>query len=106
MHANPRSCITFGMDTTTQPAGEAQAQGRYFVKCDECRETMRFTDSVPESAAGGVCPACRAAISARMAKVARKRTGARPCSFEKPCSAECATHSWYGCRKVLATGSR
>lgn len=31
---------------------------RYMVKCDDCHETMRHTDDVRESAAGGVCDSC------------------------------------------------
>jgi hypothetical protein len=53
-------------NTTKTTAGSEQ--GKYFVKCDECRETMRFTDSVHESACGGICPKCRAEINAKLAK--------------------------------------
>lgn len=37
--------------------------GRYEVKCDECRQTIRRTDSVAESAAGGRCDKCKPAAS-------------------------------------------
>lgn len=30
----------------------------YEVKCHECRETLRYTDSVGESARGGTCESC------------------------------------------------
>lgn len=43
---------------------------RYVVKCDECRTEIRRTDSVAESAAGGYCPDCRAAIDAKYNRVA------------------------------------
>jgi hypothetical protein len=56
------------MDATTKTT--AAERGRYFVKCDECRETMRYTDSMQESAAGGRCEKCRAP------KPARKQRGA------------------------------
>ncbi len=29
------------------------------VKCDDCKTTIRETDSVSESAAGGLCDECR-----------------------------------------------
>lgn len=32
---------------------------RYAVKCDECKTDMRRTDSLRESAAGGLCEGCR-----------------------------------------------
>jgi predicted nucleic acid-binding Zn ribbon protein len=48
----------------------------YFVKCDECRETMRFTDSVRESAEGGRCEKCRAEIAAKLAKAKAPRFSA------------------------------
>lgn len=32
--------------------------GRYSVKCDDCRQDIRRTDSVAESAAGGRCDDC------------------------------------------------
>lgn len=33
--------------------------GRYAVKCDDCKAELRKTDSVSESAAGGLCDPCR-----------------------------------------------
>jgi hypothetical protein len=35
--------------------------GRYEVKCDDCKATLRRTDSMGESAAGGRCADCRRA---------------------------------------------
>jgi hypothetical protein len=35
------------------------ASGRYTVECDVCRAEIRRTDSVHESACGGLCDACR-----------------------------------------------
>lgn len=32
---------------------------RYIVKCDTCKEAMRETDSLQESAAGGECSWCK-----------------------------------------------
>jgi acetyl-CoA carboxylase beta subunit len=55
------------METNTTKTTAAE-RGRYFVKCDECRETMRYTDSVYESACGAICPKCRAEINAKLAK--------------------------------------
>lgn len=31
---------------------------RYEVRCDDCKKTIRMTDSVGESAAGGRCNDC------------------------------------------------
>lgn len=39
--------------------GDVVDQGAYEVKCDECKTTLRRTDSVAESAAGGTCDRCR-----------------------------------------------
>jgi hypothetical protein len=36
------------------------AEGRYVVKCDDCKTTIRETDSLVESAAGGSCGCCHA----------------------------------------------
>lgn len=36
----------------------------YAVKCDECKTTIRETDNVRESAAGGRCDDCQAAVEA------------------------------------------
>lgn len=36
-----------------------ETTARYMVKCDDCHETMRNTDDLRESAAGGVCESCR-----------------------------------------------
>ena len=33
---------------------------RYVVKCDECKNMIRFTDDVTESYRGGTCDACNA----------------------------------------------
>ena len=33
-------------------------QGRYIIKCDVCKKTIRHTDDVTESYAGGRCPTC------------------------------------------------
>ena len=33
---------------------------RYAVLCDDCKRELRETDSLPESAAGGLCDPCRA----------------------------------------------
>lgn len=41
--------------------------GSYVVKCDECKVDMRRTDSLRESAAGGVCAKCRAERHATIA---------------------------------------
>ena len=32
----------------------------YAVKCDDCKQTMRYTESVLESYQGGQCEACHA----------------------------------------------
>lgn len=32
--------------------------GRYAVKCDECKDELRRTESLHESAAGGICESC------------------------------------------------
>jgi len=37
--------------------------GRYIVKCDECKKTMRETDNVVESYQGGICKDCRTGLS-------------------------------------------
>lgn len=37
--------------------------GQYAVKCGECHEDIRRTDSLAESAAGGLCDDCRAEAS-------------------------------------------
>lgn len=31
----------------------------YEIKCDDCKATIRLTDSLSESAAGGRCESCR-----------------------------------------------
>lgn len=49
---------------TSGPARTARgltAPPRYTVKCDDCKEEIRRTDSVAESAAGGRCDKCRPA---------------------------------------------
>ena len=40
-------------------ANTTQTSGRYEVLCDDCKATLRTTDSLPESAAGGRCLRCR-----------------------------------------------
>jgi hypothetical protein len=48
-------------DRCTDPKCIAEnARRRYVVKCDDCKRDLRETDSVPESAAGGLCDDCRA----------------------------------------------
>jgi hypothetical protein len=37
--------------------------GKYAVKCDDCKEEIRRTDSLSESAAGGYCETCRREIA-------------------------------------------
>ena len=34
--------------------------GRYIVKCDQCKKTIKTTDNVVESYQGGLCKKCRA----------------------------------------------
>ena len=36
--------------------------GRYLVKCDLCKKTIKTTDNVEESYAGGTCNECRKKI--------------------------------------------
>lgn len=48
----------------------------YQVKCDNCKQTIRETDNVQESYAGGTCEACRITINRQIAKVQRSRRGA------------------------------
>lgn len=48
--------------TCTDPecrAENARRAGLYAVKCDDCKAELRKTDSVSESAAGGLCDPCR-----------------------------------------------
>lgn len=43
----------------TDPSRLAHSRGSYEVKCDDCKKTMRHTDSMQESAAGGRCATCK-----------------------------------------------
>lgn len=37
--------------------------GRYLIKCDLCKRTIKTTDDVEESYAGGTCDHCRFAYN-------------------------------------------
>jgi hypothetical protein len=36
--------------------------GRYIVKCDDCKQTIRETDNIHESYEGGRCENCKAGV--------------------------------------------
>lgn len=52
------------VDYSSDPAGvcgcdeQPHAAAAYAVKCDDCRQDIRRTDSIRESAAGGRCDEC------------------------------------------------
>lgn len=48
---------------------------RYLVKCDDCQQTIRETDEVRESYAGGRCQAYRDKTDARHAHLRGKIDG-------------------------------
>lgn len=48
---------------------------RYTVKCDDCKTDMRRTDSLHESACGGRCGDCRAALARSLATLTRLGRG-------------------------------
>ena len=51
--------------------------GRYMVKCDDCRQDMRRCKTVQESAAGGRCESCGAAIDRGAMEAAGRNAHAR-----------------------------
>lgn len=53
--------VAGGMPTTSK---------LYVVKCDDCKRELRETDSLHESAAGGLCNDCRAESAKAAARVA------------------------------------
>lgn len=48
-----------GVGVTCPQCLKGQAVG-YAVTCDDCKQTIRYTDSVLESYHGGQCEACHA----------------------------------------------
>ena len=61
-----------------------EAQGRYSVKCDECKAEIRRTDSLQESAAGGRCGECKATITAEVQGMVRGELLAKLGTMRKP----------------------
>ena len=54
-------------------ASERIREGRYAVKCDECKAEIRRTDSLHESACGGRCADCTPLLTTASARIREAR---------------------------------
>ena len=48
---------------------------KYLVKCDDCKQTLRGTDSMRESAEGGHCDKCKGEAEAGAMRIGMARKG-------------------------------